>query len=206
MISNKLLKINLLAIIILLSVMTQLNAQDTYKGKYSKTVKFIESDRYVPIGTHKAFDEDENLSYTVKYEKDGLIRKLKINKDGKEAKEKFPSSINDIIWEEITEGLWINKSEIDNPKHTEFDTEQNVKLHYAGYLLNGDSFDSSFIREKPLHGKLGYFVKGFSLGITNMKEGEIRVIKIAPSMGYGSEKGGNVPPNSTLIYYIYLIE
>jgi len=53
---------------------------------------------------------------------------------------------------------------------------------------------------------LGYFVEGFSLGMTNLNMGEIRVLKIAPEMGYGSELTSVIPANSTLIYYIYMME
>lgn len=99
-----------------------------------------------------------------------------------------------------------NKIEGRTPNYSKFDKEPKVKLHYYGYLLNGKPFDNSFIRNKPLTGKLRFFIKGFSLGVTNMEKGETRVIKIAPEMGYGNRQGGNVPPNSTLIYYLYLIE
>jgi len=199
-------KISLLAIIIFLSAVTQVKAQDAYKGKFSKTKNFFESDRPIPVGTHKVYDEVENLSYRIKYDKNGLVRKIIINKDGSTIKQKFPAIINDIKWEEITTGLWINKLEEDNPKYTEFDTERVVKAHYAGYFLNGVPFDNSFIREKTMSGKLGYFVEGFSLGMTNLNKGEIRVLKIAPEMGYGSERASVIPANSTLIYYIYMIE
>lgn len=204
--NNQLMKIKYSILVILLFGISQINAQDKYQGEFSKNEKFIDRDDFIPIGTHKVFDEDEKLSYRINYGESGIIKKIKLNKSGEKERQKFPKSIDRIVWEEITDGVWINKVEGQAPNYTEFNKEQEVKLHYSGHLLNGTPFDNSFIRDKPLIGKLGYFIKGFSLGVANMKKGEVRIIKIAPEMGYGDKQGGNVPPNSTLIYYIYRIE
>ncbi|AOW19363.1 FKBP-type peptidyl-prolyl cis-trans isomerase [Urechidicola croceus] len=199
-------KIKYLILLIFFIGINLTRGQDKYKGNFSKTEKFISRNDFIPIRTHKVFDEDENLSYKIKYSKNGIIRKIKISQNGKNLSVKFPKKIDQIVWQKITDGLWINKVKENFYGKTEFNNKDIVKLHYDGHLINGKPFDNSFIRNQPLKGELGYFIKGFSIGLNNIKEGELRIIKIAPEMGYGNKEVGNIPQNSTLIYYVYRID
>jgi len=52
----------------------------------------------------------------------------------------------------------------------------------------------------------GQVIKGWDLGVTCMLEGEIRELKIAPELGYGSRGKPPVPPNATLLFEIELVE
>jgi FKBP-type peptidyl-prolyl cis-trans isomerase (trigger factor) len=49
-------------------------------------------------------------------------------------------------------------------------------------------------------------IDGLSQGIVGMREGGRRRITVPPELGYGNEKVGNIPANSTLEYEIELIE
>lgn len=82
-----------------------------------------------------------------------------------------------------------------------------VKVHYTGWLLNGKVFDSSKKRNQPISFGLHQVIKGWTDGVPGMKPGGVRRLLIPPEMAYG--KGGSpgaIPPDSTLIFEIELIE
>jgi len=85
-----------------------------------------------------------------------------------------------------------------------------VSVHYTGTLKNGTKFDSSLDREAPFNFKLGagQVIEGWDLGVVGMKIGETRKLIIPPEFGYGSQDIGNglIPPNSTLIFTVELLE
>lgn len=83
-----------------------------------------------------------------------------------------------------------------------------VSVHYTGTLENGVKFDSSLDRGQPFEFTLGVgqVIKGFDKGILGMKIGENKRIVISPEDGYGSQKAGSIPPNSTLIFDVELLD
>jgi peptidylprolyl isomerase len=81
-----------------------------------------------------------------------------------------------------------------------------VTIHYIGWLTNGTVFDSSHKRGKPATFELGGLIKGWQEGIPGMKPGGIRKLVIPPELGYGPQDKENIPPNSTLIFEVELIE
>lgn len=84
-----------------------------------------------------------------------------------------------------------------------------VSVNYLGYLTNGEQFDSSYDTGKPLEFQigLGQLIPGFEGGVIGMQVGGKRKITIAPELGYG-EAGSppRIPPNSTLIFDVELVE
>ncbi len=84
-----------------------------------------------------------------------------------------------------------------------------LAVHYTGYLADGTKFDSSFDRGAPFEFTIGEgkVIKGWEIGITGMKKGEIRKLIIPPQYGYG-EAGfpGVIPGNATLAFEVELIE
>lgn len=82
-----------------------------------------------------------------------------------------------------------------------------VSVHYTGTLENGVKFDSSLDRGQPFEFTLGVgqVIKGFDKGILGMEVGEKKRIVISPEDGYGSQKAGSIPPNSTLIFDVELL-
>ena len=82
-------------------------------------------------------------------------------------------------------------------------------VHYTGRLEKGKQFDSSKqIGREPLRFTLGVgqVIKGWDQGIIGMKVGGQRKLIIPPHLGYGDQDIGVIPPNSTLIFNIELIE
>ncbi len=82
-----------------------------------------------------------------------------------------------------------------------------VKVNYTGRLINGTVFDSSIGRQ-PFVFTLGagQVIMGWDIGVTGMKVGEKRQLRIPPDLGYGSSATGKIPPNSTLIFEVELLE
>ncbi|MBN2668179.1 MAG: FKBP-type peptidyl-prolyl cis-trans isomerase [Bacteroidales bacterium] len=84
----------------------------------------------------------------------------------------------------------------------------NVKVHYTGRLTNDTVFDSSYKRNQPFAftvGK-GRVIKGWDEGIALLAQGDKARFIIPPALGYGARDMGNIPPNSTLIFDIELVE
>jgi peptidylprolyl isomerase len=84
--------------------------------------------------------------------------------------------------------------------------KSRVKVHYKGTFINGETFDSSFKRGRPAVFPLNQVIKGWTEGVQLMVEGEIRRFFIPPSLAYGNRWQGSIPPGSTLIFDVELIE
>jgi len=82
-----------------------------------------------------------------------------------------------------------------------------VTLHYVGYLADGTLFDTSSGRE-AFQFRLGAdeVIRGWNEGIVGMKRGGIRRLVVRPSLGYRSQRFGRIPPNSTLIFDVQLLD
>ena len=82
-----------------------------------------------------------------------------------------------------------------------------VKCHYAGTLIDGTEFDSSYKRNAPATFGLNQVIKGWTEGVQLMKEGAKYRFFIPYELGYGAQgAGGSIPPYSALIFDVELIE
>lgn len=82
-----------------------------------------------------------------------------------------------------------------------------VKVHYEGFLTDGTVFDSSFQRGEPICFPLANVIAGWTEGLQLMAEGAKYRLYIPYELGYGEHgAGANIPPYSTLIFDVELIE
>lgn len=92
---------------------------------------------------------------------------------------------------------------------------KKVKVNYTGWLYDpaqpmgrGKQFDSSVGKEAfvfSLGG--GQVIKGWDEGFENMKVGGKRKLIIPSEMGYGTRgAGADIPPNSTLMFEVELLD
>ena len=81
-----------------------------------------------------------------------------------------------------------------------------VSVDYTGKFQNGTVFDTS-VGKTPIKFTLGAgnVIPGFDQGVQGMKVGGKRLLIIPPSLGYGSQQVGPIPPNSTLVFEITLV-
>jgi FKBP-type peptidyl-prolyl cis-trans isomerase len=82
-----------------------------------------------------------------------------------------------------------------------------VTVNYIGTFTNGTKFDSSYDRGVPYTFRLGagQVIAGFDQGVTGMKVGGKRRLTIPPSLAYGSQGSGVIPPNTTIVFEVELL-
>lgn len=81
-----------------------------------------------------------------------------------------------------------------------------VGILYTGTLTNGTQFDSNVASGVPFTFTVGSgsVIAGMSQGVVGMKLGGKRRLTVPPTLGYGDNAFGPVPPNSTLIFEVEL--
>jgi len=86
--------------------------------------------------------------------------------------------------------------------------EKQVTVHYSGYLLDGKRFDSSVERDEPFTFVVGVgqVIPGWDEGIQLLKKGSKARLIIPPTIGYGDRDLGKIPPNSTLVFDVEVME
>ena len=87
------------------------------------------------------------------------------------------------------------------------DTDR-VAVHYAGTVLDGTEFDSSYKRGEPAQFVLGAVVPGWAEALQLMSKGSKYKLWIPSKLGYGEAgtPGGPIPPNSALVFEIELLD
>ena len=91
-----------------------------------------------------------------------------------------------------------------------------ITVHYTGWLyhadsteVKGDKFDSSLDRNAPfqLVLGLGQVIPGWDQGLEGMMPGGKRELIIPPELAYRDRNdGGPIPPNSTLLFEVEMLD
>ncbi|HEX8315034.1 MAG TPA: FKBP-type peptidyl-prolyl cis-trans isomerase, partial [Flavisolibacter sp.] len=81
-----------------------------------------------------------------------------------------------------------------------------VSVRYQGRLTNGTVFDPQGGGMSSASFNLGGLIPGFKNALLQLKSGGKITIYIPPTLGYGSQQVGNIPPNSNLIFTVELLE
>lgn len=112
------------------------------------------------------------------------------------AKEGVTTTASGLQYKVITEGT--GKS----PKATD-----TVLVHYAGTLINGTEFDSSYKRKEPIEFPLNRVIAGWTEGVQLMKEGAKFRFFIPSKLAYGPRGAGrDIGPNEALIFEVELLK
>lgn len=92
----------------------------------------------------------------------------------------------------------------DNPSPV---SGEMVRVHYAGQLLDGTEFDSSYARGEPNVFPSDRLIAGWVEALPLMRTGEKWTLYIAPELGYGARgtPGGPIPPNAALVFQLELL-
>jgi peptidylprolyl isomerase len=88
------------------------------------------------------------------------------------------------------------------------DSGKTVVVHYSGYLLDGTRFDSSVERDEPFSFVVGLkmVIPGWDEGIALLNKGSKARFIIPSALAYGPRQVGKIPPNSTLIFDVELLD
>lgn len=83
-----------------------------------------------------------------------------------------------------------------------------VKVHYKGYKLNGETFDSSIDRGEPIEFSLQGVIKGWTEGIPMFEEGGKGTLIIPSHLAYGKNAppGSKIGPNEILLFDVEVLQ
>jgi len=81
-----------------------------------------------------------------------------------------------------------------------------VKVHYRGTLTNGQEFDSSYRRNEAATFPLNRVIPCWTEGVQKIKVGGKAKLLCPPELAYGSRGAPGIPPNSTLIFEVELLD
>jgi FKBP-type peptidyl-prolyl cis-trans isomerase FklB len=84
--------------------------------------------------------------------------------------------------------------------------DDTVKTNYRGTFIDGTEFDSSYKRNRPAEFHVKRVIKGWTEALQLMKEGGKWELYIPANLAYGERPRPGIPPNSTLVFEIELIE
>jgi len=108
----------------------------------------------------------------------------------------------------VTTGSGLVYEILSQGKGRKVNNGDNVTVHYTGKLTNDTVFDSSIPRNQPFSFKLGagMVIKGWDEGVSYLHVGDKARFTIPANLGYGERAAGKIPPNSTLIFDVEVLD
>ena len=83
-----------------------------------------------------------------------------------------------------------------------------MAIRYRGMFTSGSVFDTNMPKGQLLVFTVGRgeVIRGMEQGVVDMQTGGKRRLIIPPSLAYGTEGEGPIPPNSTLIFDVEIFK
>jgi FKBP-type peptidyl-prolyl cis-trans isomerase FkpA len=89
-----------------------------------------------------------------------------------------------------------------------------LTVNYTGWLYDPTKPDSKGLQFDTSQGRTAFtftlgaqlVIKGWEQGLVGMKVGGVRKLVIPPSLAYGGVRNSSIPPYSTLVFEIELLE
>ena len=81
-----------------------------------------------------------------------------------------------------------------------------MTIHYVGRFIDGREFDSSRRRGQPATFPLPQLIRGWQEGVPMMRVGEVWAFVIPAPLAYGERSRDPIPPGSTLLFEIELVD
>ncbi len=81
-----------------------------------------------------------------------------------------------------------------------------VKVHYTGTLINGEVFDSSIERGQPVSFPVNGVISGWTEALQLMPTGSKWQLFIPSDLAYGPNGNRSIGPNETLLFEVELLE
>merc|ERR1719158_2330052 len=98
-------------------------------------------------------------------------------------------------------GLQYRVLEAGKPDGLRPNASSPCQVHYAGRLVDGTEFDSSYKRGRPATFAPQQVIKGWTEAMQLMREGDKWELVIPPALGYGDRgAGGTIPGGAVLIF------
>ena len=83
--------------------------------------------------------------------------------------------------------------------------EDEVTVHYAGTMIDGETFDSSYDRGEPATFPLNRLIKAWQMAIPEMGVGDTIEIAAPADLAYGPSGKGPIPGGATLLFKVELL-
>lgn len=111
-------------------------------------------------------------------------------------------------WTTTDSGLQYRREGRANPSGAQPGPTDTVRVHYEGTFIDGRVFDSSYERGEPIEFPLNRVIRGWTEGVQLMRVGETFHFVIPADLAYGERGagGGEIPPNSALLFKVELLD
>jgi FKBP-type peptidyl-prolyl cis-trans isomerase FkpA len=107
-----------------------------------------------------------------------------------------------------------SKTDVKVGTGAEATSTSTVTVNYTGWFFDASKTDKKGLQFDTSYGRTPFIVQlgaggvieGWEQGVPGMRVGGQRRLLIPPSMGYGPNRVGLIPPNATLVFDIDLLE
>ncbi len=106
----------------------------------------------------------------------------------------------------LPSGLMYKVVSAPDPNAPKPSADATVKINYEGKLVDGTVFDSSYERGTSATFPLSRLVKAWQVALPMMHKGDTWMLYVPAELGYGQADMGAIPPNSTLVFKIQLLD